>query len=51
MVKWKIDYYSTPSGREPVQEFVDSLDKYHNFVILIKVYGLGNSQKITLKRA
>lgn len=27
MVRWRIDYYSSPSGRTPVQEFIDSLSE------------------------
>lgn len=25
MVRWNIDYYTSPSGREPAREFIDSL--------------------------
>jgi hypothetical protein len=25
MVKWKIDYYDVPSGRKPVEEFIQNL--------------------------
>lgn len=40
MVRWKIDYYSTSSGREPVQEFIDDLQEktktrvYNTFELL-----------------
>lgn len=40
MVRWKIDYYSTSSGREPVQELIDSFQEktktrvYNSFELL-----------------
>lgn len=27
MARWKIDYYKTPSGRKPVQEFIENLQE------------------------
>lgn len=41
---WKIDYYETPSGRIPVQEFIDKLAekpqaKVHNTLELLVEFG------------
>ena len=40
MAKWKIDYYESPSGRKPVQEFIENLAEksrsrvYYSFELL-----------------
>lgn len=56
MVRWKIDYYSTPSGREPVQEFIDSLEektktRVHNTFELLSEFGpilkMPHAKKVT----
>jgi len=56
MVKWKIDYYSTSSGREPVQEFIDNLQektktRVHNTFELLAEFGpflrMPHAKKIT----
>ncbi|MBL7150711.1 type II toxin-antitoxin system RelE/ParE family toxin [Candidatus Microgenomates bacterium] len=44
MVKWKIDYYSTPSGKEPVQKFIEKLaykprSRVHNALELLAEFG------------
>ena len=34
---WHIDYYTEPSGRQPVAEWLDSLDKNTKAVIMDKI--------------
>ncbi len=34
---WRIDYYTEPSGREPVAEWLDSLDRNVRAVIMDKI--------------
>lgn len=45
MARWKIEYYSTPSGRTPVQEFIEELldkprSKVYNTLELLAEFGL-----------
>ena len=56
MVKWKIDYYSTPSGKEPVQKFIEKLSYtpqsrvYNTLELLAELgirLGLPHAKKIT----
>ena len=56
MVKWKIDYYSTPSGQEPVQKFIEKLaymprSRAHNTLELLAEFGtrlgLPHAKKVT----
>lgn len=55
-MKWKIDYYTTPSGREPVQEFIESLpekprSRVHNTLEFLAEFGpilkMPHSKKLT----
>lgn len=56
MERWKIEYYSTSSGREPVQEFIESLaerprSRVHNALELLAEFGpilrIPHTKKIT----
>jgi len=45
VARWKIEYYSTPSGRTPVQEFIEELldkprSKVYNTLELLAEFGL-----------
>lgn len=45
MVRWIIDYYSSPSGGRPIQEFIDSLQekvktRIYNSFELLSEFGL-----------
>lgn len=45
MIRWAIDYYSSPSGGEPVQDFIDSLQektktRVYNSLELLSEFGL-----------
>lgn len=56
MGRWKIDYYSTPAGRTPIQEFIENLpekprSKIHNTLELLAEFGpilkMPHSKKVT----
>lgn len=44
MIRWNIEYYSTSSGTEPIQEFIDNLEeiqksKVYNSLELLAEFG------------
>jgi len=44
VARWKIDYYKTPSGREPVQELIENLpeiprSRVYNTIELLAEFG------------
>jgi phage-related protein len=56
MVRWKIDYYDTPSGRKPAQEFIENLpeiprSRVHNTLELLAEFGpilkMPHAKKVT----
>ena len=56
MARWKIDYYKTSSGREPVQEFIENLpeisrSRVHNTIELLAEFGpilkMPHAKKVT----
>jgi len=56
MVKWKIDYYSAPSGKKPVQKFIEKLAYtprsrvYNTLELLAELgirLGLPHAKKVT----
>jgi phage-related protein len=56
MARWKIDYYDTPLGRKPVQEFIESLadiprSRVHNTLELLAEFGpmlrMPHAKKVT----
>jgi phage-related protein len=55
-VRWKIDYYRTPSGREPVQELIEDLpeiprSRVYNTIELLAEFGpilkMPHAKKVT----
>ena len=56
MAKWKIDYYDVPSGRKPVEEFIENLSErprsrvYYTLELLAELgvnLGLPRAKKVT----
>jgi len=56
MIRWKIDYYDTPSGRKPVEDFIERLadkprSRVYNTLELLEEFGtrltLPHAKKVT----